>query len=179
MKDKILDTVVKMIMESQEIDSITVRNIAQESGANIALINYYFGSKDNLINQAVDICLSSFTSDLYKDISDTMSAKEKIIKMILGIADFSFRTDYLSQIAIKKDLDNGSIDTAQIILPLLRQVFPDKKDLDLKLLALQLISPIQVLYLNHEKYNMYLYTDLKNKEMRDKILIEMINQIIG
>ena len=39
MKDKILNTVVRMILENEEVESLTVRGIAQEAGANIITLD--------------------------------------------------------------------------------------------------------------------------------------------
>ena len=179
MKERILNTVVAMILENQDVEHITVRDIAAKSKVNIAMINYYFESKEKLIYEAVDVCLSTFTRDIKLNLDNSMSSREKIKKMIIDIADFSFKTNYLSKISFKKDLDEGSINTAQIILPALKKIFPDDKVTDLKILALQLIVPIQVLYLNYEKYNSYLYINLESKEERDLILLEMIDKFIN
>lgn len=46
-KEKILDATLHLI-KSEGIDSVTIRKIASEAGTNVALINYYFGSKENL-----------------------------------------------------------------------------------------------------------------------------------
>lgn len=55
-KDKILHKTLKII-KKEGIESITIRKVAKEAEVNIALINYHFGSKDNLINEAIKIIL--------------------------------------------------------------------------------------------------------------------------
>lgn len=51
-KDKILKTTLSIIGE-EGFQNITVRKIAAKAGVNIAAVNYYFGSKDNAINEAL------------------------------------------------------------------------------------------------------------------------------
>ncbi|MEQ7051020.1 TetR/AcrR family transcriptional regulator [Paenibacillaceae sp. P-4] len=60
-KEKILNATLDMIKE-EEFEQITIRKVASRSNTNIALINYYFGSKDALINEAIKILLSGFRS---------------------------------------------------------------------------------------------------------------------
>lgn len=69
-KAKILQTTLDLI-KMEGFESVTVRKIAADSGTNVALINYYFGSKDKLINEALSVFLSSFegTFDLLDDVS--------------------------------------------------------------------------------------------------------------
>ena len=67
-KAKILQATLDLI-KSEGFESVTVRKIAADSGTNVALVNYYFGSKDRLINEALSLFLSSFqgTFDLLDD----------------------------------------------------------------------------------------------------------------
>ncbi|WP_269056447.1 TetR/AcrR family transcriptional regulator [Paenibacillus tundrae] len=41
-------------------EGITIRKIAEASGTNVSLVNYYFGSKENLISESIKMILSSF-----------------------------------------------------------------------------------------------------------------------
>ncbi|EJW20112.1 TetR/AcrR family transcriptional regulator [Paenibacillus alvei] len=60
-KGKILSAALD-ILKQEGFEHITIRKIAARSNANIALINYYFGSKDMLINEAIKELLSGFRS---------------------------------------------------------------------------------------------------------------------
>lgn len=55
-KEKILNTVVEIIGK-EGVHVITVRKVADLSQVNIAAINYYFGSKDDLIEEAIQYFL--------------------------------------------------------------------------------------------------------------------------
>lgn len=50
-------------MERDGIQSTTIRRIAREAGVNIAAINYYFRSKDRLIEEALKATLEHVFSD--------------------------------------------------------------------------------------------------------------------
>jgi TetR/AcrR family transcriptional regulator, regulator of cefoperazone and chloramphenicol sensitivity len=52
-KDKILEATLEII-SSQGFQNVTIRKIATNAGVNVAAINYHFGSKDNVINAALE-----------------------------------------------------------------------------------------------------------------------------
>ncbi|MFC5649338.1 TetR/AcrR family transcriptional regulator [Paenibacillus solisilvae] len=58
-KEKILNATLELI-KAEGIEGVTIRKIAGLAGANIALINYYFGSKEKLISETLKIQLDSF-----------------------------------------------------------------------------------------------------------------------
>ncbi|MGG4340169.1 TetR/AcrR family transcriptional regulator [Paenibacillus lautus] len=73
-KEKILQTTLDVI-KREGFDSVTIRKIASRSDANIALVNYYFGSKDKLINEAIKGLLIGFRDTF--DVLDHVSVPPK------------------------------------------------------------------------------------------------------
>ncbi|MEI8215740.1 MAG: TetR/AcrR family transcriptional regulator [Eubacteriales bacterium] len=66
-KAKILEVTLNIIKEDG-FNSLTVRKIAKDAKVNVAMINYYFGSKGNLLNQVIAIILDNFKeSFIYLD----------------------------------------------------------------------------------------------------------------
>src|SRR5882757_2309157 len=51
-QSRILDVAIRLFAE-RGFDEVTVREIAEAAGANVAAINYYFGAKEQLIRQAI------------------------------------------------------------------------------------------------------------------------------
>ena len=58
-KEKILEATSELI-RAERIEGVTTRKIAARAATNIALVNYYFGSKEQLINEIVKRHLESF-----------------------------------------------------------------------------------------------------------------------
>lgn len=58
-KEKILEATSELI-RAEGIEGVTTRKIAARAATNIALVNYYFGSKEQLINEIVKRHLESF-----------------------------------------------------------------------------------------------------------------------
>lgn len=53
-KDKIINTTYRLILNNDDISSITVRMIAAEADVNVALVNYHFKNKDTLFNEVIN-----------------------------------------------------------------------------------------------------------------------------
>nr|WP_138722122.1 TetR/AcrR family transcriptional regulator [Pedobacter helvus] len=63
-------------------EGTSTRQIAAESGANMAMINYYFGSKMGVFKEIMEDRVMSFKSQLNQIKDENISAKEKLMKVI-------------------------------------------------------------------------------------------------
>lgn len=81
-KEKILQTTLDVI-KREGFDSVTIRKIASRSGTNIALVNYYFGSKDKLINEAIKGLLIGFR-DTFDVLDDVSAPPKERLKLFLA-----------------------------------------------------------------------------------------------
>ena len=68
-KQKILDATWELI-QAEGIEGATTRKIASRAATNSALVNYYFGSKEQLLNEVVKHHLESFR-EAFKLLDDT------------------------------------------------------------------------------------------------------------
>lgn len=53
-KEKIINTTYRLMLNNDDISSITVRMIAAEADVNVALVNYHFKNKENLFNEVIN-----------------------------------------------------------------------------------------------------------------------------
>jgi AcrR family transcriptional regulator len=67
----ILEAVVTCI-EKYGIDKLTTRKIAEAAGTNIASINYYFRSKEALVNEALSMTINHMLEDVRAAITDRL-----------------------------------------------------------------------------------------------------------
>jgi len=76
-KQIILDATVNLIREDG-FQCATLRNIAARAETNLALVNYYYRSKENLLGDAVRVLVSTF-DDAFKALEDeSMPPKERL-----------------------------------------------------------------------------------------------------
>ncbi len=63
-------------------EGTSTRQIAKESGANMAMINYYFGSKEGVFLEIMEDRICGFKSHLNQITDEQISAKEKLLKVV-------------------------------------------------------------------------------------------------
>jgi len=174
-----MDTMVQLLMEQKDVNKITTRQIAERANVNSALINYYYQSKENLIYKAVEICMENIAKKIFEKEMQDANPVIRLKNMIKAFANFVFENYYLSEIAVANEIKHGSINTSMTIVPLLSEIFRDTKtDAELKLIALQIIVPLQVVFLNADEYKGHLKKDLFNEELRNELLDQMIDNVL-
>ncbi|NII84402.1 MULTISPECIES: TetR/AcrR family transcriptional regulator [unclassified Pedobacter] len=82
-KQAILAAAEKLFCETG-YEGTSTRQIAKESGANMAMINYYFGSKEGVFVEIMNERIAGFASQLKIINEDKISALEKLHKVIEG-----------------------------------------------------------------------------------------------
>lgn len=176
-KEKILETVVALLLDGQDVSKVTNRQIASMARVNSALINYYFQSKDNLLGIAAGTCMESIAGTLQEHKEDLCPA-DRIKQMLKKFSDFCFKNITFAEIAINSDLKQGSTYTSTMLLPLFKEHFGESKtDSELKLLAFQLLHPIQILFINRNEYRTYLSCDLSSQSVWDNIIENLVDNI--
>ncbi len=78
----ILEAVVTCI-EKYGLDKVTTRKIAEQAGTNIASINYYFRSKDELINETLSMTINHMMEDVFAAIDDRQQSFESALTSVL------------------------------------------------------------------------------------------------
>jgi AcrR family transcriptional regulator len=107
---QILEATVSCI-EKYGIDHLTIRKIAEEAEVNIASINYYFRSKEQLLHATMKMTITHMMEDVIVEIEDLQTPfEESLQKVFFYIIDGAHRfpgitTAHLYSAVIEKDLD--------------------------------------------------------------------------
>lgn len=80
-KQTILDA-AEMLFSKFGYDATSTREIAEKSGANVAMISYYFGSKENLLNAIIERYSNQVITRLTNVYNPDLKANERLNKMI-------------------------------------------------------------------------------------------------
>ena len=154
-RERIMETVIALLEEGKDISRISNREIAALAGVNSALINYYYQSKDNLISLAAGACMARI-GGMLSDHAEDATPAQRIKSMLKKFSEFCFRHSTLAEIAVSSELKAGSLQTSKMLYPLFREHFGERKtDMEIKLMTLQLLNPMQLLFLNRHEYKGY------------------------
>jgi TetR/AcrR family transcriptional regulator, regulator of cefoperazone and chloramphenicol sensitivity len=177
-KERIMNTVVGLMLEGRDMGKVTNRDIATLAGVNSALINYYYQSKENLLNQAVGLCMAQMAGHLLGGDLKNDKPLKRLKSMLRGISRFALEHRSLSEISAGGEMKSGNDNTVRTILPILKELCRDKAETELRLMALQIIIPLQVILLYPEAYKRSLGEDVSNQEKCFELLDILIDNVV-
>ncbi len=147
----ILEAVVTCI-EKYGIDKVTTRKIALEAGTNIASINYYFRSKDELLDETLSMTINHMMEDVFASIDDVQQPFETVLtNVFFYLLDGTRQFPGISRAHLYKavvERDKKSISAQAMIKVYERLVqravreYPGKSAADLRLVTSQILTSI-------------------------------------
>ncbi len=147
-RNKILDTAAEIIGREKNLN-LTIREIAGRAGVNLASVNYYFGSKEKLLEE-VEMQLMENIRQIYTNLENkSLPIKERLInwadKLIKNLIDYPgiiylIGTRVLERENTSLNFYLGLLETD--ITPLVRELTGLRNDEEVKYKVLQLISGI-------------------------------------
>ncbi len=113
-RDRILAVTVEMLLEKTS-NEIRTREIAEKAGVNIASIHYYFNSKENLINIAIEkVTIEGHDVWVSENIDFENSSKADLISYIKCILSYSFQYKSFATTRISNMLNSSSANVNQM-----------------------------------------------------------------
>ncbi len=190
-KEKLEITKQKLITATREIlderghdyKALTSRDIVKRAGVPLGMINYCFGSKDNLV---LKVFLDSYELEWNEH-------KKAFLDECINIDDprerLKYETMKIVQILIKhydciKDILKyimTSYDITKIIksYELIRQIVPaERTDEQCKFIAFELGGILQLAVLRHQELKDYFGVDISDDKQLKKFIDEQVDKIV-
>ena len=186
-KENIIRATTELIEQSSgRIHEITSRKIAQQAGVGLGLINYHFGSKENLIT----ICVQRIINNVVmcfsqkKDTADRsdLSDEERLADWAKQVFDFLFENHAISSISILGDMQNYHIESNSVytqkgfMKAIQDQGMPEG---DKRLLVFMLTGAMQIAFLSGNTAKELLGYDLTIKKQRDLYIDKTVNLLFA
>ncbi len=178
-KKKILESTIQLLEKFENPEDITIRRIAETAGIGVGLINYHFGSRDKLINEAISQKISLLAGDMADPLMEITDSILYLKQMLIIMSDLAVKNSKLNKISVKYELLNGDFRICLTLLPILRKIFGDKKsESEIRLIAFQIIVTTQTIYIRQETFYLYSGINIDHKKERDAMLINLVDNII-
>ena len=189
--DEVKKTIIKATIEIIEksdgdIKNITARKIADKSGVALGLINYHFGSKENLIaeccREIINEKLFGFTPDKVDYMADDgLSDIERLISFARQTFDNLYSHLSIAKISIISDfkdynpVGNSSL-TQKGFQMALREDISEKRK---KFIAFSLASIMQTAFLAGDNSELITGYSLKSKKQRDIFISDVVTMLMN
>jgi AcrR family transcriptional regulator len=189
LKEKIIIATIECI-EKTGIQAVTVRDIAKQAGVNIAAVSYYFGSKENLLSEALRFSLYSTLNQNIEEVLRTNPTPEQMLKAIFK--DFfqgALNFPNLTKAHIYGPFVNGGNDG--IIIEWLNDLASrlaakiegsGHLNIDsekLKMALVQMISNMLFWSLFPDMFNNFLAVDFRDPIQQDKFIDLLLERYLG
>ena len=178
-KKQLMKATVELLSSNETPEEITARQIAAESKVNLALINYYYGSKDALINEAIGQILQEAADNWQSQIDETKPPKEKLKQMLVNLSNMAVKYYHYTKITLKYEILENEITVPYYILPMIKAYYGKmKSETELKLIAFQLISTLQVIFIKSGPFTKYIGEDIWDEAIRERIIKNQVDLLL-
>lgn len=183
-REKILLATVNLI-EKEGIHAVTTRGVAKEANVNSAAINYYFGTKEKLLDETLKYTLNNAAVDTDEFINDKNQDLPSVLKTLFtyylegflrypGITKAHFYDAFVHNnyegVAMKwvNSMANTVIDK-------IKTLAPEMSESEIKLAVMQMLSAIFLPGLFQGMFKGFSETDFKDPEKQR----EYVDYLVG
>jgi AcrR family transcriptional regulator len=180
-RERIIQATIELLDVESNVDKITVRAVAQRANVGIGLINYHFHTRDNLLSIAIGSIMAKMATGMGEGEKATEEEpSERIRTMLKSLYSFAEKHEKLIQFLLTHGIINGDMDAALYLVPMLREVFGNRKDeMQLRIIALQILLPIQVASINPTAFYRFAGVDLHQVKQREIYIDTLVDNLIG
>lgn len=181
-RQKLIEAASLLMNGCNEPDEVTSRAIAKESGVNVAMINYCFGSREGLLfevfRKMLEDALTRFP-ELSHTVTSSLDPKECVtelhyLMMKLMIANYTY-----SKAITRFILLNRNIDFGMESLPYIKAYFSDKKtDEQCRLIAFELSSIHELSVLRYAELKEEFGIDLTDDNTLKEFVLENVERFL-
>ena len=187
-KQKIISTALECI-EQEGFQNVTIRKIAEAAGVNVAAVNYHFGSKEQLLEIAMNTTLNeSYINNIqdYAEMwqSDTRNALKSFLEDTLqGTINYPNLTKaHLSDAFNKNDLNSNSVQRTNTFLSelydLIKSILRSEDEMENKMAVVQLFSVFLMTSMLPGLFDQFLGVELKTPENQKRFIEVLLKNYV-
>ncbi|MEG0875941.1 MAG: TetR family transcriptional regulator [Oscillospiraceae bacterium] len=178
-RGKLLQAAKRLLLQASGLEGVTARQISTEAGTNLAMINYCFKSKDELLKLAVDEIIGEEFSRYTVSNNPELSAKSRLRELLFNVSKAMIKFKNLTKLSIPYLMLYDEITLPQKLLPLIRQHFNGKRtEAECRVIAFQLVYPMQLIFYRAEDFKNYSGVDVTDEKQMEGFLDSQINMLL-
>ena len=174
-KEKLLQAAIALMQETEDTDSITVRQIAQRAGVGAALINYHYQSREKLLFAAIGEVMVQVMEAFRRKPDPNEAPQQRVKSMLREVCEIGIRHEKLMRVGAKYQLLSEDFSASSYLLPALREAFGDKGEDALRVMALEIFAITNVILLRGEAVFTFTGMDIHDATQRRRLVDTLID----
>lgn len=179
----LLDAAEKLMSECDDPSEVTARAITREAGVNLAMINYCFGSREELLYEVYErIHRSALTLDpaIGDIIKGDISPKEKLAELHYHTMKLMLSYSKYCSALTKYILVTRKIGDKRSSVQFIQQYYGSRRtEGECRLIAFELSSLHELAVLRHEEIRDTCGIDLMDDDVLRKFVFDNIDRLLG
>ena len=172
-KEKLIDATFALMEELDDPLNVTSRQIAERAGTKPSMINYCFGSRENLIYQTFQKQYMSFLKDkdVEKLITSDLAPKELLKKLHFAVAKCLVENPKFTKAITGYVLFNRDLSQESFSFPYVKKHYAGRKtDEECRLIAYELSAMMQLIVFRKDDIRASFGIDPDNNKELQKII---------
>lgn len=198
-RQRILRSAVELLREARDAESVSIRAIAEHAGVSVGMANYHFGTKDNLIELAVQTYIGSVIRGRDPDapagaesagVQSEESPRQAMKRRLRAAARFVAAHPGISRVSILRDIRQGhpgdnSSDIAEGVYRQLRVARSEAvgadalNETELRVRSLMQVAAVQHLFMRASVIRETTGLDFYDEEQRDRMMDIIVDTVLG
>lgn len=179
-KEQLISASIALLQEAEKPEAITSRQISARAGTNLAMINYYFQSKDQLLIMAIGKIMDDSADRLLSAPNTTLPPKERLLNMLSELCEMVIKYQRFTKILIPYILLHDEISVPLYIVPILGEYFGRQKtEQECKIIAYQIVSFMQLIFLRSDSFQKYSGLNITDADVRKNFIDMQLDLFLG
>lgn len=179
-RNRLIEVTKRLLTEGNSLETLTARCISSEAGVNLAMINYCFKSKDELLKIAVEEIVAAEFNKYATVNSDNSTAKEQLRNVLYHVCKAMLKYSTLTRISIPYILLNEEISLPYDILPFIKKHYEGIKDeTQCKVIAFHIVYTMQLIFYRSKDFYRYSGIDIDDELKMEEFLDSQLDLFLG
>ncbi|PWJ69198.1 TetR family transcriptional regulator [Ruminococcaceae bacterium R-25] len=181
-KEKLIDATFALMEEADDPLNVTSRQIAERAGVKPSMINYCFGSRENLIYQTFQKQYMGFLKDkdVEKLIASDIAPKDLLKKLHFVVAKCLVENPKFTKAITGYVLFNRDLSQESFSFPYVKKHYSGKKtDEECRLIAYELSAMMQLIVFRKDDIRESFGIDLNNDEELQKYIDMRVDLLLA
>ena len=181
-KEKLVDATFELMEEADDPLNVTSRQIADRAGVKPSMINYCFGSRENLIYQTFQKQYMGFLKDkdVEKLIASDIAPKDLLKKLHFIVAKCLVENPKFTKAITGYVLFNRDLSQESFSFPYVKKHYSGKKtDEECRLIAYELSAMMQLIVFRKDDIRESFGIDLNNDEELQKYIDRRVDLLLS